>query len=78
MAQHHHCHVVTLVSQDLVDQVYAFVAPLVIGGTEAPAAVGGRGAARLADAQRLRDVDVCRCGADTLVSGYVRRVAWPS
>jgi len=57
--------------------VQAFIAPLVIGGTAAPAAVGGRGVAHLADARRLQDVAVHRCGADTLVSGYLRRVAWP-
>jgi diaminohydroxyphosphoribosylaminopyrimidine deaminase/5-amino-6-(5-phosphoribosylamino)uracil reductase len=63
--------------QNLVDQVLAFIAPLVIGGVAAPPAVGGHGAGLLADAHRLRDVEVRRLGADTLLSGYIRRVTWP-
>ncbi|MGH2366861.1 MAG: RibD family protein, partial [Chloroflexota bacterium] len=62
---------------DLVDQVLAFIAPLVIGGRDAPGAVGGAGAPLLADARRLQEPQVRRCGDDTLISGYVRRVSWP-
>ncbi|MDQ3702105.1 MAG: dihydrofolate reductase family protein, partial [Chloroflexota bacterium] len=62
---------------DLVDQVLAFIAPLIIGGTSAPGAVGGTGARLLAGAHSLSEVEVQRFGADTLLSGYVRRVAWP-
>jgi diaminohydroxyphosphoribosylaminopyrimidine deaminase/5-amino-6-(5-phosphoribosylamino)uracil reductase len=63
--------------QGLVDRVLAFVAPMVIGGTAAPAAVGGAGAGRLADAPRLQEMQVCQIGADTLIAGYVRRARWP-
>lgn len=62
---------------DLVDQVLAFIAPLIIGGTAAPGAVGGTGARLLTGAHYLSDVEVRRFGADTLLSGYVRRVVWP-
>lgn len=61
----------------LVDLVVAFIAPIVIGGRDAPGAVGGRGPAALAEARRLLDTQVRLVGADTLVSGYLRRVAWP-
>ncbi|HEX2032910.1 MAG TPA: bifunctional diaminohydroxyphosphoribosylaminopyrimidine deaminase/5-amino-6-(5-phosphoribosylamino)uracil reductase RibD [Chloroflexota bacterium] len=61
----------------LVDRVLAFVAPLIIGGREAPGPVGGTGAPTLADARRLLQVEVRRRGVDTLISGYVRRVPWP-
>ncbi len=54
----------------LVDKVCAIIAPMVIGGETAPTAVGGRGAARMADALRLREVTVERLGVDTLVTGY--------
>jgi diaminohydroxyphosphoribosylaminopyrimidine deaminase/5-amino-6-(5-phosphoribosylamino)uracil reductase len=54
----------------LVDKVHAFVAPLVIGGRDAPAAVAGRGVERMGLALRLRDVVVERLGEDVLVTGY--------
>jgi len=56
--------------QRLVDKVYAFVAPRIIGGIEAPAAVGGHGVDRLDDALSLRDVEVERIGPDIVISGY--------
>jgi diaminohydroxyphosphoribosylaminopyrimidine deaminase/5-amino-6-(5-phosphoribosylamino)uracil reductase len=54
----------------LVDKVHAVVAPLVIGGIDAPAAVAGSGVERMAEALRLRDVVVERLGEDVLVTGY--------
>ena len=54
----------------LVDKVHAVIAPMVIGGASAPTAVGGRGATRMADALRLRDVTVERLGEDMLITGY--------
>ena len=60
----------TLFDEGLVDEVMAFIAPMVIGGEQAPHAVAGRGPLNLADATRLRDVRVERCGDDILVTGY--------
>jgi diaminohydroxyphosphoribosylaminopyrimidine deaminase/5-amino-6-(5-phosphoribosylamino)uracil reductase len=56
----------------LVDRVQAIVAPLIIGGREAPLAVAGRGVERMADAPRLRDVRVRPLGADTLIEGLLK------
>jgi diaminohydroxyphosphoribosylaminopyrimidine deaminase/5-amino-6-(5-phosphoribosylamino)uracil reductase len=63
----------SLFDRGLVDKVTAIVAPLIIGGDGA-GAVGGRGAPRMAEALRLRDVSVQQLGPDLLVSGYPR---WP-
>ena len=60
----------SLFDQGLVDKVQAIIAPLIIGAAEAPTAVAGRGAHRLADAWRLREVTVERLGDDILIIGY--------
>ena len=57
----------------LVDKVVVFLAPLLIGGREAPGALSGEGIAHLADATRLERVRVEHVGEDLLVTGYPRR-----
>jgi len=59
--------------QGLVDKLHAVLAPLIIGAQGAATAVAGKGAERMADAIRLRDVTVERLGEDILVTGYVPR-----
>ena len=55
---------------DRVDRVALFIAPMIIGGTGIPA-VAGRGVDAVADAWRLCDVSVERCGEDIYVRGAV-------
>ena len=55
----------------LADAVAVFFAPRLVGGAEAPGAIGGRGFA-LAAAPRLTDVAVERLGEDFLVTGRLR------
>ena len=55
----------------LVDKVYAYIAPKLIGGSEALGPVGGVGIEHLNDALRLRDTEVVTLGDDILFSGYV-------
>jgi diaminohydroxyphosphoribosylaminopyrimidine deaminase/5-amino-6-(5-phosphoribosylamino)uracil reductase len=55
----------------LVDRVYFFIAPLIIGGAEAPTAVDGEGVEHLADAWRISNMRVRRIGEDLLVTGDV-------
>jgi diaminohydroxyphosphoribosylaminopyrimidine deaminase/5-amino-6-(5-phosphoribosylamino)uracil reductase len=55
--------------EGLVDKVHAVIAPLIVGGN-APSAVVGRGAERMADALRLNDVVVKNLGDDLLIMGY--------
>jgi diaminohydroxyphosphoribosylaminopyrimidine deaminase/5-amino-6-(5-phosphoribosylamino)uracil reductase len=55
----------------LVDKVYAYVAPRLIGGRDAPGAIGGTGVERLVEAVQLRDLDATRLGPDILITGYV-------
>ena len=57
----------------LIDEVWAFVAPIIIGGSGAPAAYAAGGSATLDEATRLHDVRLESVGADTLVRGLVSR-----
>lgn len=57
----------------LVDKVTLLAAPLIIGGSDAPLAVGGKGAATLADALRLEEINVTQLGSDIEVTGYPAR-----
>ncbi len=61
----------SLFDRGLVDKVIAFIAPVIIGGAEAKAAVGGRGVSKVADALKLKRLRVERFGDDTMLSGYV-------
>jgi diaminohydroxyphosphoribosylaminopyrimidine deaminase/5-amino-6-(5-phosphoribosylamino)uracil reductase len=63
----------TLFDLDLVDRVVAFVAPRVVGGRDAPTAVGGRGVERVELGPRLESVSLKRLGDDLMVTGRVRR-----
>ena len=58
-------------SSGLVDKVFAYVAPMVIGGRASPGPVGGVGIEHLDEAMRMHDVDTSRLGGDLLITGYV-------
>lgn len=57
----------------LVDKVSFFLAPMIIGGHEAPTAVGGEGADNLVNAIELNDVEITMRGRDIEVTGYPQR-----
>lgn len=57
----------------LIDEVWAFMAPMLIGGCDAPAAYAAAGSASLGDATRLHDVRLETLGDDVLVRGLVTR-----
>lgn len=59
--------------QGLVDRVYAYVAPIIIGGSEAPSPVGDPGFSALEDALRLTRPRVTPLGSDTLLEADVHR-----
>jgi diaminohydroxyphosphoribosylaminopyrimidine deaminase/5-amino-6-(5-phosphoribosylamino)uracil reductase len=56
----------------LVEKVSFFIAPLIIGGTGAPASVAGAGAHNIADAIRLRDIELDQHGPDLEITGYTK------
>jgi len=54
----------------LVNKVTFFLAPKIIGGTDAPSAIGGRGVEAMAEALELERVTVTQRGKDIEVTGY--------
>ncbi len=54
----------------LVDKLTFLAAPIVIGGREAPNAIGGAGAISLIEAMHLTDLTVTQLGADIEMTGY--------
>jgi diaminohydroxyphosphoribosylaminopyrimidine deaminase/5-amino-6-(5-phosphoribosylamino)uracil reductase len=65
----------SLVTAGAVDRVAWFLAPMLIGGRDAPSAIGGAGAPSLALAPRLSGVATERVGEDILVTGRLRPLA---
>jgi diaminohydroxyphosphoribosylaminopyrimidine deaminase/5-amino-6-(5-phosphoribosylamino)uracil reductase len=57
----------------LADRVTAYFAPVLIGGSAAPGALGGAGFERLAQAPTLAELEVEPLGPDLRVSGRVAR-----
>lgn len=62
----------SLFDLDVIDEVHVFVAPKIAGGSEATAAVAGRGVATIADAFSLHAPEIQLLGEDVYVCGRVR------
>jgi len=55
----------------IVDKVIFFVAPILIGGGEAPGAIGGAGVASLKNAGKIKRLTVTPVGGDLMLEGYL-------
>lgn len=60
-----------LLDQRLIDKISFFVAPAIIGGDDAPSAIGGVGAEKMSDVLQLEQVEVSRWGRDLEVTAYL-------
>jgi diaminohydroxyphosphoribosylaminopyrimidine deaminase / 5-amino-6-(5-phosphoribosylamino)uracil reductase len=61
------------VDAGLVNKVTFFIAPKIVGGTDAPTAVGGKGVEVMSEALELENVTVMQRGKDIEVTGYPQR-----
>jgi len=59
-----------LLEAGLVNKATFFVAPKIVGGQDAPSAIGGAGAEKIADALQLERVEVAQHGHDVEITGY--------
>ncbi len=57
----------------IVDKVMFFIAPKIVGGSDAITAVDGIGAEHMADAIQLTDMNATPIGPDLLIEAYVRK-----
>ncbi len=55
----------------IIQKVVCFVAPGLIGGKEAPSAIGGQGVERLNQMVRLKSMEAVPVGKDLMISGYI-------
>lgn len=58
------------IESKLVDKVSFFYAPIIIGGHDAPLAIGGKGVDTLAKSTRLGDVEITKHDKDFELTGY--------
>ncbi|KAL5058634.1 hypothetical protein RYX36_030238 [Vicia faba] len=62
------------ISSGVIHKVYAFVAPKIIGGKNAPSPVGDLGMVEMSQALNLIDVSYEQIGPDLLVSGFLQPI----
>lgn len=60
-------------SQGIVDCVYSYIAPKIIGGSKALTPVEGNGISLMKDAIVLKDMEFSKIDEDLFVKGYLRR-----
>ncbi len=61
----------SFLSEELADRLWLFYAPLLIGGQSAKGMIGGRGAATVAEALKLKRLRWQSLGGDFFVEGYL-------
>jgi diaminohydroxyphosphoribosylaminopyrimidine deaminase/5-amino-6-(5-phosphoribosylamino)uracil reductase len=63
----------SLLEKRLIDKLYLFIAPILIGGRDAPCSIGGDGVAKISQALKFTDLKLKRIGKDLLVETDVYR-----
>ena len=62
----------TFLRHGLIDEVYSFIAPKLIGGEEARTPVEGQGFPEMSQAVELQDVEVEQVGRDIMIHGLIK------
>lgn len=62
----------SVLQENLVDKIYWFIAPKIIGGQGALGPVGGQGVADVNHAYMFEDMNIEHIGQDILISAYMR------
>jgi diaminohydroxyphosphoribosylaminopyrimidine deaminase / 5-amino-6-(5-phosphoribosylamino)uracil reductase len=59
--------------EGIIDKVYTFIAPKIIGGSEAKTPVEGKGKSYMKDAILLQDIEIHSFDNDIMIEGYLRK-----
>jgi len=51
----------------IVDRIFAFISPILVGGQQAPSPIGGKGVVKITQAMRLKNMKVIQIGEDLMV-----------
>lgn len=64
----------SFLKENIIDKVYFFIAPILLGGENAPTPLGGAGAHELKESWEVQDLELKQLDNDLLIIGYpVRR-----
>ena len=61
----------SFLEENLVNKVYAYIAPKLVGGDTAKTPVGGKGFEKMEEARKLKSVQMEQLGEDILITGYL-------
>jgi diaminohydroxyphosphoribosylaminopyrimidine deaminase/5-amino-6-(5-phosphoribosylamino)uracil reductase len=67
----------SFLNQGLVDKIFLFLSPRLLGGDQSPGIFGGKGITRLEDAVVFDKMKVKKVGEDLLLEGYPKRICLP-
>lgn len=62
----------TVLKAGLVNEIYGYIAPKLIGGEEAKSPVEGKGFPRMQEAKKVWEIEIIPLGDDICIHGYVR------
>lgn len=63
----------TLLKSGLVQKIYCYIAPKLIGGRDAKSPIGGDGFLRMSEALPISDIEILHLGEDICIGGYIRQ-----
>jgi len=65
--------ITSALNEDIVDKIFFFYAPKILGGRLAHGITAGKGVDKIRQAVKVRDLTVKKCGDDVLVEGYLNK-----
>lgn len=64
--------ITSAIEDGIVNKIYAYIAPKIIGGRYALSPIAGKGIENMSDAIKLKDVQISQIGGDVMISGNIK------